>query len=360
MFLKKMTSVAALVVGLGLLAGGVGLLMQYAPGGEKQAPKGKPGVVFTLPEEPKKKADDLPRLQGVWQAVEMEQNGEKLSAEAVKKFRVLIRGNTITFDPDGNKREASFKLGHGNKPKTIFLKTDREGPLVRGIYAVTDKELKICFDNDEGKARPTEFATTPDSGLTLITLKRSAAVAKAPREKRYPFEMKDKPWKDVMEWFADVSGLRYTGKETPPGKFTFTPAKGKEYTIPEIVDVINDALLADKKAPYLLVRRPMQPPRGTFALIPADQKLPPMRTALEELHKFGRTEIVWVYVRIQGGHSAEVMAIYRKLRSRFGLTTQGPGSRGRRLTLIDTAAAVREIVKALRAADLLAEDAAAK
>ncbi len=74
--------------------------------------------------------------------------------------------------------------------------------------------------------------------------------------------MKDKPWKDVIEWFADVSGLRYTGKETPPGTFTFNPPKAKQYTIPEVVDIINDALLADKKTPFLLVRRPRQPPGG--------------------------------------------------------------------------------------------------
>ena len=53
----------------------------------------------------------MQKLQGRWQAVALEHNGEKLSAESVKKFRVVIRDNTITFDPDGNKREASFALG---------------------------------------------------------------------------------------------------------------------------------------------------------------------------------------------------------------------------------------------------------
>jgi RNA polymerase sigma factor (sigma-70 family) len=531
MFVKKLTTLAALVVGLGIVSGGAGLMKQYAPGGE-QPPKGKPGVVFTLPEEPKKEADDLQKLQGAWQAVALEHNGDKLSAEAVKKFRVVIKDNTITFDPDGNKREASFALGTESKPRSIFLKGDPKASLVRGIYDVTDKELKICFDNDEGKVTPTEFATKADSGLTLITLQRAAAaIAKAPEEKRYAFsmknkpwkevidwfadqtglafsgtyvpkgtftftppegkqysipeivdiinealqaekdgkyllvrrtqtfslvpaderlpdgnkntvaiedlpkygkseivrvdvrlksgkaadwapqlrklmsawgdaipieqtnqlilidrvanlqemiktlqaggaleakapeekrftvEMKDKPWKDVTEWFADVSGLRYTGKETPPGTFTFSGPKDKQYTIPEIVDVINDALLADKKAPYLLIRRPKQPPAGTFDFVPADKRVPAVpRTDLEDLDKFGRTEIVWVMLKLKGGQSAEVIATLRKLQSPWGSATTSGG--GLRMSLIDTTASVREIVKTLRAAGALDEDAA--
>jgi RNA polymerase sigma-70 factor (ECF subfamily) len=535
MFLKKLTTLAALVVGLGIVAGGVGLLRQSAPGGEEQrrpsAPRGeeqpekaKPGVVFTLPEESKKEADDLPKLQGVWQAVTLEHNGEKLSAEAAQKFRVVIRDNTITFDPEGNKREASFALATGSKPKAILLKTDPKAPMVCGIYEVTDRELKICLDNDTGKTTPTEFATKRNSGLTLIELRRvpeakagdekrysfsmkdkpwkevidwfadqsglafsgvykptgnftfvsppgkqytlpeiidilneslmpqkyilitrtqtftlwpaderlsdgpkgsvsiedlpkygkseivrvnvrvksgkaadlapdlrkqmsawgdvivieptnqlilidtvaslreivktlqasGALEAKTPAEKRYTFSMKDKPWKDIGEWFADVSGLRYTGKETPPGTFTFNGPKDKQYTIPEIVDIINDALLADKKAPYLLIRRPRQPPAGTFAFVPADEKVPPAsRIELDELDKYGRTEIVFVMLKLKGGHSADVTAALRKLQSPWGSATSSAG--GLRLTLIDTAGSVREIVKALKEGDLLDE-----
>jgi RNA polymerase sigma factor (sigma-70 family) len=350
MFLKKMATAASFVVGLALVGSGVGLLKQFAPGGDAQPGMVKPGVVFTLPAEPRKDPDDLQKLQGTWQAIALEYNGEKLSAEAVKKFRILISGNAILFDPDGNKREASFSLGTTDKPRAIFLKADSNVSTVRGIYALDDGRLKLCFDNDKGKTTPTDFATQPDSGLTLITLERAAAVAKAPAEKRYAFEMKDKPWKQVIEWFADVTGLRYTGKEMPPGTFTFASPANKQYTIPEIVDIFNEALLADKKAPYLLVRRAQ-----TFTLVPADEKIPPPvpLASLEELDKFGRTEIVRVEVRLKGARSAEVMAAVGKLMSPWGeAMTMGGGSR---LTLIDTTESVREILKTLRAADELAE-----
>jgi hypothetical protein len=167
--------------------------------------------------------------------------------------------------------------------------------------------------------------------------------------------MDKKPWKEVIEWFADVSGLMYTGKEAPSGTFTFNPPKDKQYTIPEIVDLINDALLADKKALFHLVRRAQ-----TFTLVPADEKIPPPvpLTSLEDLDKFGRTEIVRVEVRLKGGRSAEVVAAVRKQSSPWGSAmTRGGGST---LILVDTTAALREIIKTLRAADELAEGAAAK
>jgi hypothetical protein len=69
----------------------------------------------------------------------------------------------------------------------MLLKADPKAPMVRGIYALEDGRLKLCFDNDAGKTTPIEFATTPDSGLTLITLER-AATAKAAEEKRTRYE----------------------------------------------------------------------------------------------------------------------------------------------------------------------------
>jgi uncharacterized protein (TIGR03067 family) len=184
MFVTQATKWAAVVTVAGLVTAGAGAVWQYAPAageqprrtapgaGGDQSPKAKPGLLFDLPAEPKKEPDDLRQLQGAWKAVALEQNGEKLSAEAVAKFRVAIRDNAITFDADGKKREAAFMLGTTNKPKAIWLKPSGKGPMVQGIYALDLGRLTICVDNDEGKAAPTEFATKPGSGLTLMVLER--------------------------------------------------------------------------------------------------------------------------------------------------------------------------------------------
>ena len=45
--------------------------------------------------------------------------------------------------------------------------------------------------------------------------------APPPKEKTFQLEMRDKPWKQVLEWYADISGLPFVGNSTPSGTFTF-------------------------------------------------------------------------------------------------------------------------------------------
>jgi RNA polymerase sigma factor (sigma-70 family) len=170
-------------------AGGTDDPVLRAPAGKEEPPKGKPGVLFNLPEDPSKAPDDLKQLQGTWQAVALEHNGEKLSAEAVKGFNVAIGKDRVTFHSTNGDSGAAFKLEPSSKPKVIWLEhagAGRKVEMVRGIYALEGDRLRICVDNDEGKARPTEFATRPGSGLTLMVLERvkgTTAEVKAPEDK---------------------------------------------------------------------------------------------------------------------------------------------------------------------------------
>ena len=209
----------------------------------------------------------------------------------------------------------------------------------------------MCFDNDEGKTTPTEFATTPDSGLTLITLER-AATAKAAEEKRYTLAMNNKPWKEVIDWFADVSGLRYAGRKRPPGRSRSTPPRTSNTPSRRSWTLSTTRSWPTRRLPTSSYGGRGSRRRGRS---PSSRRtrscLPPSRINLEDLDKFGRTEIVWVELRPKGGHSTEVMAILRKHHSPWGSATSIPG--GRRLSLIDTTAAVRDIIKAMKESDLL-------
>jgi RNA polymerase sigma-70 factor (ECF subfamily) len=355
MLAKKVTTLAAVVLALGLAGGGVGLLRQSAPaapgGDEEQPAKPKPGLIFTLPEEPKKAPpDDLKKLQGTWQAVALEHNGEKLSAEATRKFRVVIRDNTITFDPDGDRRAASFMLGTNHTPRAIWLKTEARSAMVRGIYALEDGRLKICFDNDEGKTTPAEFATKPHSGLTLIVLESAAEDKQAqPAEKRYTFAMNNKPWSAVLEWFSEVSGLSFVSPAKPTGTFSFNGPADKQYTIPEIVDILNEALQAKgNEGKYLLVRKTQ-----TFDLVPLDEKTNYAALArnipAEDLPRFGNTEYVAVTFRLKGPPPDGARERAQKLLGPHGaLTYRATGQ----LFVRDTAGNVREVLKAYTGMDV--------
>jgi len=98
------------------------------------------------------------------------------------------------------------------------------------------------------------------------------ASSKAPL-KTIQFEMRDKPWASVLEWFADQSGLAFSGVVKPLGTFNFiSPLKDKRYTIPEIVDILNESMLSGPpNQKFILIRR-----SATFTLVPADEKIDPV------------------------------------------------------------------------------------
>jgi hypothetical protein len=104
--------------------------------------------------------------------------------------------------------------------------------------------------------------------------------------------MHGKPWREVLVWFADQAQMPYQSKHPPPaGTFSFIPPDGRrEYTLVEIYDVLNNALMEEHK--LCLVRG-----RTTFSILSADEQWHPIpRVKLKELVDRGRTEIVEVLV----------------------------------------------------------------
>ena len=111
---------------------------------------------------------------------------------------------------------------------------------------------------------------------------------KKAEEKSFSFEMRGRPWSAVFEWLTDKTGRDFVSNNAnPSGTFNVITQKGKKYTIPQIIDIINDGLLSQK---WVLLNR------GTsFTLVPADEKIDPAlvpRIALKELPEHGNTEIV--------------------------------------------------------------------
>jgi uncharacterized protein (TIGR03067 family) len=88
-----------------------------------------------------------------------------------------------------------------------------------------------------------------------------------PAEKRYTFEMRDKRWVDVFEMISDLTKIPLVGSGWPNGTFTFVPPRNPDgsaqtYSIPEIIEIVNEALGAQHSQ---LVRR-----KNGFMVIPLD------------------------------------------------------------------------------------------
>ena len=111
---------------------------------------------------------------------------------------------------------------------------------------------------------------------------------KAAEQKLFNFEMRGKPWSSVFEWLADNTGRKFVGPNVNlPGTFNVISPKGQKYTLPQIIDIINDGLQTQK---WVMLNR------GTsFVIVPADEKIDPAllpRIDIKDLAEHGDTEIV--------------------------------------------------------------------
>jgi RNA polymerase sigma factor (sigma-70 family) len=162
-------------------------------------------------------------------------------------------------------------------------------------------------------------------------------------DKTFDFELRDKPWMAVIEWYSDISGLAFAGSSKPTGTATFIPAKGKrKYTLGEITDLLNEMLLAQK---YILIRRD-----ATFTLLPADEKIDPIfvpRVRLDDLGKRGKTELVSVVRPVTAPGAKDLGPDVKKMLGPFGEIVVM--EKANVLILQDTAGNLRQINDTLKA-----------
>ena len=127
-----------------------------------------------------KSANDAKKLQGAWQAVEIEANGEKSPADQVKELKIVIKGDEIfVVRPKGEEPRNKFKLDPGKTPKTIDvipIDGQDKGTIHAGIYSLTKGRLTLCLNifGKDPALRPTEFKTKASDGVGLVTLERIA------------------------------------------------------------------------------------------------------------------------------------------------------------------------------------------
>jgi len=179
-----------------------------------------------------------------------------------------------------------------------------------------------------------------------------AAEPKAPsQEKRLPFEMRDKPWREVFEWLSDQTGLPVICAYSPTGTFTFISPRDadkqpRKYTIPEIIAMINEGLRAGPPTQrYVLIRR-----QRSFTLVPANEEIRPggvlPRVTLDELPSRGKAEIVSVILPLQALVAEDVAPEVQKMMGPLGKVVAI--SKANRLYLVDTAADLERVVMMIK------------
>ena len=107
-------------------------------------------------------ADDTRELQGTWQTVELEANGEKKSPEETQELKIVIKKDELwVVKPTGTDPKVKFKVDSQKSPKTIDLiaqEGEDKGKVSPGIYALEKGRLRLCINIfGDVSYRPAEF-----------------------------------------------------------------------------------------------------------------------------------------------------------------------------------------------------------
>jgi uncharacterized protein (TIGR03067 family) len=121
-----------------------------------------------------------PRLQGTWGILSLEVNGETIAVDKLQDARLTVQGEKYFFRLGDTRLDLTHKADATKKPCTLDMTVTAgalKGKTYHAIYAIENGNLKICRHLDPDKARPTRFATQPNSGLMLIVWKRVPVTA---------------------------------------------------------------------------------------------------------------------------------------------------------------------------------------
>ena len=90
-------------------------------------------------------------------------------------------------------------------------------------------------------------------------------------DKLITFTVAGLPWPKVFEWLSDQTGMQVLfapGVKDPGGldSASIITPKGRQYTLPQLIDVLNEALIVQK---HIMIRRDT-----SFVIYPADKRIP--------------------------------------------------------------------------------------
>jgi erythromycin esterase len=117
---------------------------------------------------------ELDRFQGEWVMAANESNGTPLSAERLKLYRRVVKGDVYTTTLANDAGTTVIRGRFAIKPQTDPREIDVEpenGELMQGIYKLEGERFTICFA-PPGLPRPTSFAAGEGTRATITVWQR--------------------------------------------------------------------------------------------------------------------------------------------------------------------------------------------
>lgn len=117
-------------------------------------------------------------LQGTWQMVDLEGNGEKKPADEVQGLKIVFEGHQIWLvKPEGADPKLKYMVDPAKKTIDLTVLEGKDaGKVAPGIYSLEDGRLRLCVNIfGDPSFRPNEFKTQQGDGAVFATLERSKA-----------------------------------------------------------------------------------------------------------------------------------------------------------------------------------------
>lgn len=119
-------------------------------------------------------ADDLQKLQGVWEVTGGEVNGTAIPESDIPSIILTITDQSYRVERGSETDRGAFTLDPSKQPKHMDISPnsgDGAGNRLLAIYEISADSFRVCYAAP-GDDRPKAFATEPDSRRLLINYKR--------------------------------------------------------------------------------------------------------------------------------------------------------------------------------------------
>jgi uncharacterized protein (TIGR03067 family) len=118
--------------------------------------------------------DEHKKLDGAWVVASVIRDPREKNPDEGKGIRCLIKGEKLVAKLPGEDKPAGgliIKCDPTKTPKALDIRPEGEKEKILAIYELKDDTVRVCW-SAVGKERPTEFASKPGSGQSLVVLKR--------------------------------------------------------------------------------------------------------------------------------------------------------------------------------------------
>jgi uncharacterized protein (TIGR03067 family) len=125
---------------------------------------------------------EIEQLQGTWNVVALEIEGNTMAANMFKGAKIIVNGERFTTVSMGSTFGGTLKIDADATPKTLDILYDKgphAGSASLALYELDGDTWKLCL-GFAGYDRPKDFVTSPGSGHALETLKRGQADGETP------------------------------------------------------------------------------------------------------------------------------------------------------------------------------------